>query len=71
MIEDLAQNLARIKFLEGDLKDCNAIIPASNVSKETKEITEPLAIEMEAFETIENRTVERYYNNYLKSNGDI
>ena len=51
----------------------NSKIPSKNIIEDKKEVIMPLTDEgvcMEAFQNIESQTIERFYQNYLQSNGD-
>ena len=63
-----------MSFLEGKFKNKNGKVPSKNITKETKEISVPPPGDMECmepFDNIENQTIERFYNNYLSSLGDL
>ena len=54
-----------VKFLDGQFRDQLGYVPSANIR--FKEAAEKVFEEecMEAFEDIDNHTIERYYNNYI------
>ena len=57
-----------VVFLEGALKDYEAIVPANNIKFE-EAIMQEIDVELQAIPDIESMTIERFYNNFINSNG--
>lgn len=57
-----------VVFLEGALKDYEAIVPANNIKFE-EAIMQEIDVELQAIPDIESMTIERFYNKFINSNG--